>query len=157
MNNCKGRNAVVTTKYIPIHDTVTITTERIVEHTKPIFVRDTLLKVDTVYVEKDGIYVELPMEWDEYTDTIKNDSSEARIDIKYHGIAASIDEINLEYKYNREIQTITKPAKKYGLGITIGPTIGYGFTSNISNGTIGHGGYIGIGITIGLDYRIDIK
>ena len=154
MSNCKGRDPVINTEYIPVHDTITVTQERIIEKTNTVFIKDTLLKVDSIYVEKDGTFVELPMEWKQYKDTIKNDSSEARIGIKYHGIAADIDSIQLNYMYNKEIQTIIKQPKKYGLGVCVGPTITYGW----GYGSPPYGNLtVGIGVTIGLDYRFEIK
>ena len=61
------------------------------------------------------------MEHKIYKDTIKNDSTEAKIEVYHSGAFSQIDSISLDYKYNKEIITITKPAKKWGLGITFGP------------------------------------
>ena len=149
MSNCQGRESKVNIEYVPVHDTITLVEDRIVEHTKQLFISDTLLKVDTVYVEKDGTYVELPMKWSQYTDTIKTDSSETKVDITYHGIEAGIDKIVLDNKYNREIHTVIQPPKKWSIGIQAGVGGQYG----IVNRQFDVGPYIGVGI----NYNFYIK
>lgn len=140
----------VDVKYIPIHDTITITTEQIVEHTKPIFITDTLIKVDSIYVTNDNeTFVELPMKWSEYRDTIQNDSSEAILDIKYHGILAELDNINLSYRYNKEVQTITKSTPKFSIGLQAGIGTQYGLIQR----RFDVGPYVGVG----LQYNFYVK
>lgn len=143
-----------TIEYIPVHDTVEITKERIVEHTNTIFVTDTFIKVDSVYVSKDGTYVELPMTWSEYKDTIKTDSTETKIDIKYHGVLTEIDDINLQHTYNKEIWKIPEPEKPIGLVLFVGPYIGYSFNGNINTGTVGHGPSVGVAVGVGIGIKI---
>lgn len=137
-------------EYIPVHDTITVEKERIIEHTKTLFITDTLLKVDSIYVEKDGTYVELPMKWNQYKDTIKNDSSEAYIEIDYHGIVSEIDRVYLDYKYNKEIQTVIKEPKRVNFVWFVGLSGGYGIHGSMNNGTFGHGPEVGIHAGIGI-------
>lgn len=151
LQKCGGSQPGVKIEYVPVHDTVTITTERLVEKTKTVFVKDTLLKVDSVYVTNDGeTFVELPMKWSQYKDTIKNDSSEVKIEIDYHGIEAGIDKVHLDYKYDKEIKTITLPPKKVGLVWSVGVGVGFGGHANINTVTFGYGPEIGIYGTIGI-------
>lgn len=154
MQNCQGVNPEPNVKYIPVHDTITVEKERIIEKTKPIFVTDTFIKVDSVYVGNDGTWVELPMKWSQYKDTIKNDSSETQIDIKYHGIEAGIDEINLTHNYFEKQTTIVKEPKKVGIVWFVGAYAGYGVHGSINTGTFGHGPEVGIGVGIGIGNRI---
>ena len=131
MSDCQGRKIEPKIEYVPIHDTTVIEKERIVEKTKPVFITDTLIKVDSVYVGNDGTYVELPMKWSQYRDTIKKDSSEIKVAIDYHGIEAGIDKVNLDYTYNKEIQTVVIPPKRWNIGVTVGPYVGFGAHGNI--------------------------
>lgn len=150
MQNCQRISPEPNVKYVPVHDTITVEKERIVEKTKPIFVTDTFIKVDSVYVGNDDTWVELPMKWSQYKDTIKNDSSETQIQVDYHGICAEIDSIKFDYKYYNKETTITKPAKKVGLVWCIGPSFGYSATLNPTNQQFNTGISAGITVTLGI-------
>lgn len=150
--SCRNQESKI--EYIPIHDTITVEKERIVTHTKIVNTKDTVVKVlcvvDTV---TDSVYVNLPIENKQYSDTIKNDSSEVIIDIKYHGVYSSIDAVYLDYNYLKERETIIQKPKKFGLDVTVGPYIGYGVSLD-KNCKLNSGAQIGIGISLGISYRI---
>lgn len=150
MSNCKGSDPTI--EYITKTDTITVTEERIVEKTKIKYINT----VDTFFIQNnDTIFIEVPIEHKQYKDTIRTDSTEARIEIDFYGYASGIEKVRLEYDYYKEIHT--KPQKKWGFGITVGPYIGYGLYGDIQNRTFGHGFEIGIGINVGLTRNIQIK
>lgn len=137
---------------IELHDTTYIEKERIITHTDTIFVKDTLLKVDSVIVEKDGVYVQLPMTWHQYNDTISSDSTELDLQINHHGVISEIDSIKVNYHY---FPTIKCPdpiqTRKWGLDVTFGVGVGYGYG-------IGSPRYgspeVGLYVVFGPSYRI---
>lgn len=138
-------------QYIPLHDTITITNVVVQEKTKILYENLT----DTFYVfNSDTVFVEVPIEYKTYEDTIINDSAEARIKVDYHGAFSEIDGIKLDYKYNKQIQTVIQPQKKLGLGITVGPYIGYGLYGDFNTKQFSHGFEVGIGVSVGLTYKL---
>lgn len=145
MQNCQKQESTVIKEFIPVHDTITLTEERIEYKTKVKFVQT----IDTFYFnDKDTIYIEVPIEYKEYNDTIKNDSAEAKIKINYHGAFAELDSVKLDYKYHKEIQTVIKPPKKYGIGFYFGPYVGYGWSINSPvYGQPSIGVAVGVGLT----------
>lgn len=149
--SCKNQEQKV--EYVPVHDTITVDKERIVEHTRVVSTKDTIVQVvlvsDTLL---DSVFVSLPMENKEYVDTLTNDSSEAILDIKYHGVYTSIDSVSLNYHYYKERETIIQKPKRFGLDVTVGPYIGYG--ASVVNQQFKPGFQIGIGVSFGLSYRI---
>lgn len=149
--SCNGEGSKI--EYVPVHDTITVDKERIVEHTKVVSTKDTIVQVvlvsDTLL---DSVFVSLPMENKEYLDTLTNDSSEAILDIKYHGVYTSIDSVSLNYRYYKERETVIQKPRKWGVDVTVGPYIGYG--ASVVNQQFKPGFQIGIGVSLGLSYRI---
>ena len=147
---CSKAPSEPTIEYIPVHDTVAIYKERIVPKTRTKYVRDTVLLLDSVFIKGDTVYGQLPIEFKQYTDTLKNDSTAATLQIDYHGIASGIDSIKLDYQYFKEREIIIKEPKKVGWVWSFGPTIGYGGFVDAQNGGFGHGHYIGVSVGIGI-------
>lgn len=133
---------------VPVHDTIIVTKTEIKE--KTIVKYKSLL--DTFYVHNsDTVFVELPIEYKEYNDTIKNDSSTTELKINFSGFNAEIDSVYIKHNYFNKQETIIKKPKKFGLDVVVGPYIGYGV--NFNNG-INSGVQVGIGVTVGLGWRI---
>ena len=154
MGNCKRRDPIIDPKYIPVHDTITITQERIIEKTKIKYVNLT----DTFYINKnDTVFVQVPIEYKQYSDTINNDSTEAQLQVFYHGAFAELDSVDLKYRYNKEVQTITIPPKKWNMVVSFGPYVGFGIHGNIQQGTFGYGPEIGVGVQVGIGRTIQIS
>lgn len=86
-------------EYVQVHDTISIPTERIVEHTKIKYVKDTTFVIDSIEVKGDTIYVTVPQEYKIYSDTIKTDSTSTEIKIEHHGIKSQIDNVYLNHTY----------------------------------------------------------
>lgn len=142
-------------QYIKINNKQTVTKERIIEKTKTINVIDTLIKVDSIYLEKDGTFVQLPMEYKVYKDTLKTDSTNVGITINYSGINPSINSYDLDFTYNEKHVTEIQKARKFGIDISFGLYLGYGIQGSISNPImLNRGPEIGIGFCIGPSYRI---
>lgn len=140
-------------KYIPIHDTITITKDSIVYKTKPV----NFYFHDTLYVKESGDTVKLdslPITEYVYQDTIKTDSTSTEIKINYHGFDAGIDNINLIHNYFEKQTTIVKEPKKVGLVWFVGAYAGYGIHGSMNTGTFGHGPEVGIGAGIGIGGKI---
>lgn len=140
-------------KYIPVHDTITITKDSIVYKTKPV----NFYFHDTLYVKESGDTVKLdslPITEYVYQDTIKTDSTSTEIKINYHGFDAGIDNINLIHNYFEKQTTIVKEPKKVGIVWFVGAYAGYGVHGSINTGTFGHGPEVGIGVGIGIGNRI---
>jgi len=162
MFNCKGSEPKTVVKYVPVHDTVTVTKERIIEKTRTLYKRDTLVRVDSIYflnndtqsTPQDGTYVQLPIEYNQYSDTIKTDSTSTAIKVDYHGYAAGIDNIYLDHQYNNKITTIYKEPKKVGIVWYLGFSAGYGVQGNVNTGTFGHGPQVGVHAGIGIGGKI---
>ena len=136
-------------EYIPVHDTLTFTHDSIIYKTKIVY----KTKLDTFYVNENNDTVvtpDLPIEHKEYRDTIKTDSTQARVMIKYHGFAADVDTVSFIYDYFNKKETIIQPPKKIGLVWCIGPYIGFGCGINIPTGTFGYGPSAGICGSIGI-------
>lgn len=154
MSNC-SQKPQITTEYVEKHDTITLVEERIVEHTKVQYVNTT----DTFYVtNNDTVYLyDLPIDYKVYSDTITSDSSETKLDVYYHGFASDIDSIKLNYKYNKEIQTIIQQPKKWGMVVSFGFYGGFGVHGNIQQGTFGYGPEFGVGVQVGIGRMINIK
>lgn len=149
----KSKKPITKIEYVQVHDTITVDKERIINHTKIINHKDTIIKVlnevDTII---DSVFIILPIEYKEYLDTIKSDSIETVLKINYHGVHSSIDSIYLNNNYYKQREIIIQKPKKIGLDFVIGPYFGYGLHNEIDN--INHGFQVGIGISIGLGYRI---
>lgn len=148
MSNCRGSEPTTKVEYIPVHDTVTVTQERIVEKTKVKYID----RIDTFYVYNgDTIYVQdLPIEHKEYKDTISTDSTSTEINIKYSGFNANIEEVGLKHNYYEKKETVVLPPKKVTVVWFVGFSAGYGGHGNVNNGTFGHGPEAGIHAGIGI-------
>ena len=136
-------------EYIPVHDTLTFTHDSIIYKTKIVY----KTKLDTFYVNENNDTVvtpDLPIEHKEYRDTIKTDSTQARVMIKYHGFATDVDTVSFIYDYFNKKETIVMPPKKVGLTWTVGPAIGYSLTINPATGQLNHGFSGGVVVTIGI-------
>lgn len=119
-------------KEIPfeVRDTVTITKDTIIFKTRTEYVT----KFDTVYQVIDGrdtieIPVELPIEHKVYQDTIRTDTTEIALDIKYSGFKPSLDEVGLIYHLStkRAVETKKKPklGQYFGVGFSVGAGAGF--------------------------------
>ena len=136
---------------IYLHDTVTITKDRVITKTKYKSVFDTITKIqykDTVLY--DTIY--LPIEHHQSEFFIKKDSLTINETIWHSGFNSTIDSIKLDYNWNYEIPK-PKP-KKFGWSITFGPSINYGITLDTQNKTWTHGPSAGFSIVIGPSFII---
>lgn len=111
---------------IEIHDTIRVENIRIEEKTKIQFVTTidtfTVVERDTI---KDTIYFQLPIEHKEYTDTIRTDTSEINLKIKYSGFKSNIDEVDISNHYWKNIpvnqkKLHIKPSFNIGLGVGYG-------------------------------------
>lgn len=116
----------VETVYIPVHDTVTIDSIRIEQKTNIVY----KTRIDTFYItsKQDTVYLtNLPIEWKQYQDTIKTDSSSTGIKIDYHGFLAGIDRVYLTNSYYNKKEVIVKEPKRISpfIFIEAGPTFGY--------------------------------
>lgn len=142
-----------TVEYITVHDTTYIPQERIVEKTTTKYV--TLVDTFLVTVPGDTVYIDIPIEHKEYRDTIKTDSTSVDLKINYHGWNSDIDSIRLNYTFNSEREVIVKEPKRFGWSICAGPYIGYGINLTPTNPMqVNHGFEVGIGVMLGIDYRI---
>lgn len=139
---------------VEVRDTIQIEKERIVEHTRPVYVTkyDTIVQhierrdsiVDTISVP-----VEIPITHYEYRDTIKNDSSTCNLLIKYSGYRTSIDTIGINYHLTREIP-VNQRKRVFGQAVGIGVSAGYGL--HYSNAAFIPGPYIGISVNYTIGY-----
>ena len=135
-------------EYIEKHDTITVPKEVIVEKTKIKYVN----KIDTFYVyNNDTIYLQdFPIEYKEYNDTIKTDSTSTELKIEYSGFNANIENIWLRHNYFEKHETVIK-TKKIGLVWFVGLSLGYDACVDVTNKTFNHGpgvalsGGVGIG------------
>lgn len=105
-----------------VHDTIQVDSIRIEEHTKIQYVQSidtfTVVERDTL---RDTIYFQLPIEHKEYQDTLRTDTSEITLDIKYSGFKATLDEINITNHYWKDMPVNQKkwhikPSFNIGLG-----------------------------------------
>ena len=130
---------------IYLHDTVTITKDRIITKTMWETNFDTITEIqykDTVLY--DTIY--LPIEHHQSEFSIKKDSLTINETIWHSGFHSTIDSIKLDYNWNYEIQK-PKP-KKIGIVWNIGPYIGYGI--NFNKGQYYFSPEVGVGVSIGI-------
>ena len=136
-------------EYIPVHDTLKFTHDSIIYKTKIVY----KTKLDTFYVNENNDTIQtpdIPIEHKEYRDTIKTDSTQARVMIKYHGFAADVDTVSFIYDYFNKKETIVLPPKKIGLTWTVGVGVGFGGHANINGGTFGYGPEVGVYGVIGI-------
>jgi hypothetical protein len=154
--------------YVEKKDSTSVPKQRIKEKQKTVVVT----KIDTFYVVVDSSRLhqydsamadvvnlidtiklaDLPIEYKNYRDTIKKDSSSTIIDISYHGFAAEIDSLSLVHSYYNKYTTIKK-RNRYGWGFYIGPSVGYGI--NFRNNEIYSAPYVGV--CIGFGWGIMLK
>ena len=126
-------------KYRTKYDTVVIVSKEIITDTVTITVQD-------------SIDIQLRIDHLQYTDTIKKDSSECRIQIDYSGYKPSLDNVLIDYSHTPK--TIVQPKKNgWGWCVSIGPQIGYGATINTVDRTFIPGPYVGVGVSIGWCYH----
>lgn len=157
MPSCKGPK--VETVYIPVHDTVTIDSIRIEQKTNIVY----KTRIDTFYItsKQDTVYLtNLPIEWKQYQDTIKTDSTSTEIKIDYHGFSSGIDNVSLSHHYYNKTEIVPEKKKNVSPFIMaeIGPSMNPTFT-NYTGLTVGVGAglYIkdswGIGASLDLNMR----
>jgi hypothetical protein len=126
-------------KYATTYDTVIVVDKEIIT--------DTI----TVTVQY-STNIQLHIDHLQYTDTIKKDSSECRIQIDYSGYKPSLDNVLIDYSYTPK--TIIQPKKNgWGQFVGVGIQIGYGPSINAKDGTFVTGPYIGVGVTYGFGYH----
>ena len=112
-------------EYIPVHDTITLTHDSIIYKTKII----KTVHRDTFYISDNNdtvIVPDIPIEYKEYKDTIKTDSTSAEVMIRYHGFASDIDSVGFIYNYYNKKETIVLPPKKVGIVWYVGLDVGIG-------------------------------
>ena len=97
----------------------------------------------------DTIKIEIPIEHKKYSFKTEKDSMKIEGDIYYHGYKAEIDTVGLKYDFNYS-QPLKR--KKFGWGITVGPSISY--TATLNNQKIYCGPSVGISVVIGPSYII---
>lgn len=132
---------------IYLHDTVTITKDRVITKTKYKSVFDTITEIqykDTVLY--DTIY--LPIEHNQSEFSIKKDSLTINETIWHSGFHSTIDSIKLDYNWNYEIAK-PKP-KKIGIVWFVGPTVTGGVNFNANNKTFDYGPSVGISVGVGI-------
>ncbi len=137
---------------ILVTDTVVIKQDSIIEKTKFITKRDTIVQfirindVDTIH---DTLKVSIPIEHKTSEFNLKKDSFELKQKIHHSGWNSHIDSIECNYNFNYEV---TKPKpKKIGLVWYIGLGVGGGANINVNNRTFDYGPNFGLqgGIGIG--------
>ena len=130
---------------IYLHDTVTITKDRVITKTMQKTVFDTITEIqykDTVLYDT----IEIPVEQKVSEFKIEKDSLKISEKIYHSGFHSTIDSIKLDYNWNYEMPK-TKP-KKIGIVWNIGPYIGYGI--NFNNGQYYFSPEVGVGVSIGI-------
>lgn len=144
---CSKKYYYVPINPVEIHDTIKIDSVRIVEKTKivdkSVFDTTYIWKYDTI---TDTIKLEIPIEHKEYIDTLRTDTSEIDLRIKYSGFKTSLDEIDITNHYYVK-QPVKTNKIKVGQSITLGVQTGYGVTLTDQPQ---FSPYIGLGITYGL-------
>ena len=130
-----------------IHDSIIVNKETIKWKTKTIETKyyDTIILYDTIEVP---IYI--PIETKLYNDTIKEDSSQISVGIKYSGFKTSLDSVWINYSYIPKEVVKTK-TNGFGQYIGIGIQVGYGL--GVNNTIFQPFPYIGVGITYGWGYH----
>jgi len=124
-------------------------------------VRDTLVRTDTVFFEKpvpvakrvvDTLFVPVEIHDTTFIVTLPKTVREYR-DSTYHAVVSgyepNLDRIEVFQKTVTisKIETRVKEASKWSFGVDVGPTVGYGFTP------AGAQPFLGVGMTVGLQYR----
>lgn len=142
----KGTNIIE--REIKVTDTLTITKDSIVEHIRPLYIKD----YDTVFVmitDTDTIEVPmtLPIEYMTYEDTIDHDSIKYDVKIDYSGFRPSLDGVYVHSNYIKQ-ETIIKKPKPWRQFIGAGIQVGYGTTFPEPK----FSPYVGVGITYGFGY-----
>ena len=66
----------------------------------------TLVDTFLVTVPGDTVYIDIPIDYKEYRDTIKTDSTSVDLKINYHGWNSDIDSIRLNYTFSSEREVI---------------------------------------------------
>ena len=130
---------------IYLHDTVTITKDRVITKTMWQTNFDTITEIqykDTVLYDT----IEIPVEHKVSEFNIEKDSLKISEKIYHSGFHSTIDSIKLDYNWNYEIPK-PKP-KKIGIVWNIGPYIGYGI--NFNNGQYYFSPEVGVGVSIGI-------
>ena len=130
---------------IYLHDTVTITKDRVITKTMQKTVFDTITEIhykDTVLYDT----IEIPVEQKVSEFKIEKDSLKITQQIYHSGFHSTIDSIKLDYNWNYELPK-SKP-KKIGIVWNIGPYIGYGI--NFNNGQYYFSPEVGVGVSIGI-------
>ena len=138
---------------VTIHDTTTVTVEKIKEKEKikRVVEYDTsfIIERDTV---RDTIYVSLPIEYKQYRDTFNTDTSNTILDIKYSGYKAQLDGLYVESHYKTR-ETVKIKHTGFSQFIGVGLQLGYGASINPINKTFQPSPYIGVGVTYGWGYH----
>lgn len=141
---CYNKNKPTETIYL--RDTISVPYEVIKYKTKVEYVT----QYDTIiYREFDTIKVQIPIEHKVYTDTLKTDTTDVKVNIKYSGYKAQIDNLWIDYTYKQKESLKSKKKGKFGQSVVIGIQAGYGL--GIST-TPRFEPYIGIGVTYGIGY-----
>lgn len=138
---------------VTIHDTTTVTVEKIKEKEKikRVVEYDTFLIVEKDTV-RDTVYVSLPVEYKQYRDTFNTDTSRTILDITYSGYKAQLDGLYVESHYTAR-ETIKIKHTGFGQFIGVGLQLGYGASINPVNKTFQPSPYIGVGVTYGWGYH----
>ena len=138
---------------ITIHDTTTVTVEKIKEKEKikRVVEYDTFLIVEKDTV-RDTVYVSLPIEYKQYRDTFNTDTSCTILDIKYSGYKSSLDGVYIHSSFTQK-ERIKVKSTGFGQFIGVGLQLGYGAGINPINKTFQPSPYIGVGVTYGWGYH----
>lgn len=138
---------------VEVHDTITVTKERIIEHTKVEYVTvfDTMIVVeghdDTIQVP-----VELPIEHMMYQDTIRTDSTDVELAIKYSGFKPSLDSVGISYHYvgERAVEVKKTGFRRFvGVGAYVGAGVGYDL---LRKDVVVTAPEVGVCVTVGWGY-----
>lgn len=138
---------------VTIHDTTTVTVEKIKEKEKikRVVEYDTFLIVERDTV-RDTIYVSLPIEYKQYRDTFNTDTSRTILDIKYSGYKSSLDAVYVQSSFTQKERVKVKHTG-FGQFVGVGLQVGYGASINHIDKTFNPGPYIGVGVTYGWGYH----
>ena len=154
-NEISSRN--IEPQIITVHDTTIVTQERIKEKEKVKYVTNTDTffvyqnTIDSLFI-KDTVYIQIPIEHKQYTDTFTTDTTKTILDIKYSGYKASLDGIYVQSSFTQK-ERIKVKHTGFGQFVGIGVHVGYGANINPINKTLQPAPYIGVGITYGWGYH----